>query len=65
MSEGTIKVRNVNRAIWSQFVLRCQEEGRDVGEALEAWLRRAIRQQRTITPEAIDTSHKVLRMRRD
>lgn len=65
MSNGMVKIPNVDRMVWMQFVLRCQEEGQDVGKAFEAWVRRAIRQERSIMPEALDKERKVLKMRRE
>ena len=63
MSTSDWTVRNFPKAIKQEFLDRCDQEGKTTTQVLEAWVRRAIRQERTIMPEARDTSHKVLLMR--
>ena len=57
MSSSDWIIRNFSRKLRAEFVDRCDQEGRTSAEVLEAWLRRAIRQERTIMPEALEKNH--------
>lgn len=64
MSKGKF---DLDRRLYSEFLTRCHEEGLDPDEVLEAWVKRAVRQKRTIMPsDGMDDSQdrrQVLAMR--
>lgn len=64
MSENTIKLRNFDRSLWMRFLDRCHDEGKSPTEVMEAWVRRAIRQERSVLPLAQVEDGTVLQMRR-
>lgn len=41
---------DINRALYSAFLVRCHEEGLNPDEVLSKWMERALRQERTIIP---------------
>lgn len=41
---------DINRALYSAFLVRCHEEGLNPDVVLTKWMERALRQERTIVP---------------
>ena len=63
MSNSDWLIRNFPRAIRMEFLDRCDREGLKTADVLEAWVKRAIRQERSVMPEAVKVDDNLLQMR--
>ncbi len=63
MSAGDKTLPGFENALWTQLLERCHEERTTPTEVLEAWTRRALRQERSVLPKAQPENGKILPMR--
>lgn len=63
MSAGDKSLPGFDNGLWTRLLERCHEEGMTITEVLEAWTRRALRQERTLMPMAKLENGKILPMR--
>lgn len=58
-----VELPDADRALWLQMLERCTAEGTTVTEATMAWWRRALRQERSVLPQAQAEKDNLLQMR--
>ena len=64
MSSADKELPNFDSGLWTRLLERCHEERITPTEVVEAWIRRALRQERSILPLAQPENGKILPMRK-